>query len=100
MSVDGLAHIISARWEASDIHIQPGANDLIIRFRMDGILRTVARLPKDSVSGVTSRIKVLGEAGSCAVTASSLKGLLAVVKVPSVSASCTKGSSDTRNRGC
>ena len=28
---------------------------------MDGILQTVARLPKESVSGVTSRIKVLGE---------------------------------------
>ena len=51
----------AARWEASDIHIQPGANDLTIRFRMDGILQTVARLPKESISGVTSRIKVLGE---------------------------------------
>jgi type IV pilus assembly protein PilB len=51
----------AARWEASDIHIQPGENDLAIRFRMDGILHTVARLPKESISGVTSRIKVLGE---------------------------------------
>jgi len=51
----------AARWEASDIHIQPGENDLVIRFRMDGILHTVARLPKESISGVTSRIKVLGE---------------------------------------
>jgi len=51
----------AARWEASDIHVQPGENDLAIRFRMDGILHTVARLPKESISGVTSRIKVLGE---------------------------------------
>src|SRR5688572_28873059 len=51
----------AARWEASDIHVQPGENDVAIRFRMDGILHTVARLPKESVSGVTSRIKVLGE---------------------------------------
>jgi len=51
----------AARWEASDIHIQPGQNDLAVRFRMDGILHTVARLAKESVSGVTSRIKVLGE---------------------------------------
>lgn len=51
----------AARWDASDIHIQPGESDLAIRFRMDGILHTVARLPKESVSGVTSPIKVLGE---------------------------------------
>lgn len=51
----------AARWEASDIHIQPGEKDLAVRFRMDGILHTVAKLPKELVSGVTSRIKVLGE---------------------------------------
>ncbi len=51
----------AAQWAASDIHIQPGEHDLSVRLRMDGILHTVARLPKESTSGVTSRIKVLAE---------------------------------------
>jgi type IV pilus assembly protein PilB len=51
----------AARLEASDIHIQCGEQELAIRFRLDGILQTIARLPKEMAPGVTSRIKVLGE---------------------------------------
>lgn len=45
--------------EASDIHIEPEKKDLIIRYRIDGILRNVMTLPKNAQSGVIARIKIL-----------------------------------------
>ncbi|MFA5134715.1 MAG: ATPase, T2SS/T4P/T4SS family [Patescibacteria group bacterium] len=44
---------------ASDIHIEPTEKDLAIRYRIDGILREVMRLPKKLQPGVTARIKIL-----------------------------------------
>jgi type IV pilus assembly protein PilB len=44
---------------ASDVHIEPGENELIIRYRIDGILHDAMMLPKDSASAITARIKVL-----------------------------------------
>ena len=44
---------------ASDIHIEPQHNDLLVRFRVDGMLREEQRLPKWTQSAVVSRIKVL-----------------------------------------
>ncbi|MEW5976627.1 MAG: ATPase, T2SS/T4P/T4SS family [Acidobacteriota bacterium] len=46
---------------ASDIHLQPGEDDLVVRFRVDGILYTVCRLSKDLMASVTSRIKVMSK---------------------------------------
>jgi len=43
----------------SDIHIEPGENDLIIRYRIDGILRDAMALEKSAAPGITTRIKVL-----------------------------------------
>jgi len=45
--------------EASDIHIEPEEDDVIVRYRIDGILRTVMTLPKNSQSGIIARIKIL-----------------------------------------
>lgn len=45
--------------EASDIHIEPEEHDVIVRYRIDGILHTVMTLPKDLQSGITARIKIL-----------------------------------------
>ncbi|MBU0646942.1 GspE/PulE family protein [Patescibacteria group bacterium] len=45
--------------EASDIHIEPEKKGLIIRHRVDGILRNVMVLPKNAQSGVIARIKIL-----------------------------------------
>ncbi|MFH1233232.1 MAG: GspE/PulE family protein [Patescibacteria group bacterium] len=45
--------------EASDIHIEPEKNDLIVRYRIDGILRNVMVLPKNTQSGIVARIKIL-----------------------------------------
>jgi len=44
---------------ASDIHIEPEENDVVIRYRIDGILKTVMTLPKDLQGGITARIKIL-----------------------------------------
>lgn len=43
----------------SDIHIEPGEESLIIRYRIDGILHDAMTLPKDAAPAVTARIKVL-----------------------------------------
>lgn len=49
----------SFREEASDIHIEPKKDSFLIRFRIDGILRDMATLPKDVHDRVVTRIKVM-----------------------------------------
>jgi type IV pilus assembly protein PilB len=44
---------------ASDIHIEPQKERLLIRFRIDGILREMKSIPKKMSSAVVSRIKVV-----------------------------------------
>lgn len=44
---------------ASDIHIEPHREFLIIRYRIDGILQTIAELPLAIMELLTTRIKVL-----------------------------------------
>jgi len=44
---------------ASDIHLEPQEKDIIVRYRVDGLLREVERLPKWATGPVVSRIKVL-----------------------------------------
>ncbi len=44
---------------ASDIHIEPAENDVIVRFRVDGVLRPVMTFPKVVASGIVARIKIL-----------------------------------------
>jgi general secretion pathway protein E len=44
---------------ASDIHLEPRDNDAAIRFRIDGILHEIERLPITVHAAVASRIKVL-----------------------------------------
>jgi type IV pilus assembly protein PilB len=44
---------------ASDIHIEPMENQLLVRYRIDGILHDAMVLPRDSAPGITARIKVL-----------------------------------------
>jgi type IV pilus assembly protein PilB len=46
---------------ASDIHFEPEEGEMRVRFRIDGMLSEVARVPKRMVSGVTSRIKIMSE---------------------------------------
>ncbi|MBI5038083.1 MAG: Flp pilus assembly complex ATPase component TadA [Candidatus Kerfeldbacteria bacterium] len=44
---------------ASDIHIEPTDKDIMVRYRVDGVLREAMRLPKNLQPGVTARIKIL-----------------------------------------
>ena len=46
---------------ASDIHFEPEEGEMRIRFRVDGVLQEVARVPTRMVAGVVSRIKIMSE---------------------------------------
>ena len=46
---------------ASDIHIEPFEKEVLVRYRIDGILRDVMTLPKQAASGIVARIKVLSK---------------------------------------
>ncbi len=45
--------------DASDIHVEPMEDKLLIRYRIDGILHDAMELPSSAVAGITARIKVL-----------------------------------------
>ena len=44
---------------ASDIHIEPYENEARVRFRIDGVLRDVLTLPKQQISALLSRLKIM-----------------------------------------
>lgn len=46
---------------ASDIHIEPMERELLVRFRIDGVLYEIARPPKQAQASITSRIKIMGD---------------------------------------
>jgi type IV pilus assembly protein PilB len=46
---------------ASDVHFEPQADALIVRFRIDGVLHETQRIPRRSAVGVTTRLKVLAK---------------------------------------
>jgi type IV pilus assembly protein PilB len=45
--------------KASDIHIEPEEKDLLVRFRIDGVLHDILVLPKNIHNRILTRIKVL-----------------------------------------
>jgi type IV pilus assembly protein PilB len=45
--------------DASDIHIEPMEAELLVRYRIDGLLHDAMILPKHAESSITARIKVL-----------------------------------------
>jgi len=46
---------------ASDVHFEPQEDALLVRFRIDGVLQEVQRIPKRLLPGVTTRLKVLAK---------------------------------------
>ena len=46
---------------ASDVHVEPQEDCLLVRFRIDGVLQEVQRIPKRLATGVTTRLKVLAK---------------------------------------
>jgi type IV pilus assembly protein PilB len=46
---------------ASDVHFEPQEDSLLVRFRIDGVLQEVQRIPKRMMPGVLTRLKVLAK---------------------------------------
>jgi type IV pilus assembly protein PilB len=51
----------AVRKKSSDIHIEPRRNVVEVRFRMDGNLHTVRRIPRSLHPAISSRIKIMAE---------------------------------------
>jgi type IV pilus assembly protein PilB len=46
---------------ASDVHFEPGEGEMRVRFRIDGVLREAAHVPKRMVNAVVSRVKIMSD---------------------------------------
>jgi general secretion pathway protein E len=44
---------------ASDIHIEPGEKEVIVRYRVDGVLRESRRAARQFIPSITSRVKIM-----------------------------------------
>ena len=44
---------------ASDIHIEPGEKDVVVRYRIDGVLREHKRAPKQFTQSILARVKIM-----------------------------------------
>ena len=44
---------------ASDIHIEPGEKDVVVRFRIDGALREAKRAPRKFLASILARVKIM-----------------------------------------
>ncbi|ADO70986.1 type II secretion system ATPase GspE [Stigmatella aurantiaca] len=51
----------AAKERASDIHIEPMERELLVRFRVDGVLQEVIKPPKRYQNSIVSRVKVMGQ---------------------------------------
>jgi type IV pilus assembly protein PilB len=56
--VNGL-FVRAIRMRTSDIHIQPQSKTVVVKFRIDGVVRDIMEIPKDIHRAVVSRIKVI-----------------------------------------
>jgi type IV pilus assembly protein PilB len=46
---------------ASDVHFEAQEDGLLVRFRIDGVLHEMQRIPRQHMAGVTTRLKVLAK---------------------------------------
>jgi type IV pilus assembly protein PilB len=46
---------------ASDVHFEPEEGEMRVRFRIDGVLREAAHVPKRMVNAVVSRVKIMSD---------------------------------------
>jgi len=49
----------AVRSRASDIHVEPQIDGLRIRYRIDGLLRDIMRVPRNSSAALVSRLKIV-----------------------------------------
>ncbi len=45
---------------ASDVHFEPTASGIVVKYRLDGVLNVIEKLPKSLSDNVVARLKVLG----------------------------------------
>jgi type IV pilus assembly protein PilB len=46
---------------ASDVHFETGEDEMRVRFRIDGVLREAAHVPKRMINAVVSRVKIMSD---------------------------------------
>ncbi|HET7591167.1 MAG TPA: ATPase, T2SS/T4P/T4SS family [Solirubrobacterales bacterium] len=46
---------------ASDVHFEAGEDEMRVRFRVDGVLREAAHVPKRMINAVVSRVKIMSD---------------------------------------
>ncbi|MBR2046450.1 MAG: Flp pilus assembly complex ATPase component TadA [Agathobacter sp.] len=46
--------------QASDVHIEPREDEVMVRMRIDGMMRNIFTVPKDLQGSVISRLKIMG----------------------------------------
>ncbi|HEY8211774.1 MAG TPA: type II secretion system ATPase GspE [Myxococcaceae bacterium] len=51
----------AAKERASDIHVEPMERELLVRFRIDGVLQEVIKPPKRYQSSILSRVKIMAQ---------------------------------------
>ena len=51
----------AVKQKTSDIHIEPFEKDLIVRFRIDGVLYDIMHPPKKAQAAITSRVKIMAQ---------------------------------------
>lgn len=63
VTVELVNKIITAGYnnKASDIHLEPNKNGLLVRFRIDGILHDILTVPKNMLEAVISRLKIMAK---------------------------------------
>src|SRR3990170_4729312 len=52
---------LSVKRGASDIHLEPREKEMVVRFRIDGVLQVMQTLPKKAQMGLVSRMKILSK---------------------------------------
>ena len=52
---------LSVKRGASDIHLEPREKEMVVRFRIDGVLQVMQTLPKKAQMGLVSRMKILAK---------------------------------------
>jgi general secretion pathway protein E len=51
----------AAKERASDIHVEPMERELVVRFRVDGVLQEVIKPPKRYQNSIVSRVKIMSQ---------------------------------------
>ncbi|MFV8749831.1 GspE/PulE family protein [Nannocystaceae bacterium ST9] len=49
----------AAKAKASDIHVEPGDKEVVVRYRVDGVLKEVRRAPKGHLPSIIARVKIM-----------------------------------------